>query len=192
MNADKRRWTLIEYSLTAWLINIPAGQYPALRARYSFLLPHRLSVSFIDALSQWRKQFSLSFAFIISSASICVHQCYKCLFSFFLQDERRWTPIKPDYVSFARLFDRSSQPVNIQPFGHGITLCCRQARSVGGLDAVSQSQPQFSLSSLHLCPSASINVTNASFHLFKSFFFTGWTRINADKTGLSIFWPSGL
>ena len=80
---------------------------------------------------------------------------------------------KPDRVFFDRLADRAYQPVNIQPFGQYATISCRQARSVGGLDAVSQSQPQFSLSSLHLCPSASINVTNASFHLFKSFFFTG-------------------
>ena len=60
---------------------------------------------------------------------------------------------KPDRVFFDRLDDRAYQPVNIQPFGHNITLCCRQARSVDGLDAVSQSQPQFSQSLLHLCPS---------------------------------------
>ena len=66
---------------------------------------------------------------------------------------------KPDRVFFDRLDDRAYQPVNIQPFGQYATISCRQARSVGGLDAVSQSQPQFSLSSLHLRPSASIIVS---------------------------------
>ena len=50
---------------------------------------------------------------------------------------------KPDRVFFDRLDDRAYQPVNIQPFGQYATISCRQARSVGGLDAVSQSQPQF-------------------------------------------------
>ena len=50
---------------------------------------------------------------------------------------------KPDRVFFDRLDDRAYQPVNIQPFGQYATIYCRQARSVDGLDAVSQSQPQF-------------------------------------------------
>ena len=117
---DEHGWTLInpdeaffdrlddrEYQL----VNIqPFGQYLAPRR------PYELSVSFIADLSQWRKQFNWASVFVITSASIIVTMLFfNCLKAYFSQDERWWTPINPDVISFDRLDDRAYQPVNLQP-----------------------------------------------------------------------------
>ena len=78
-----------------------------------------------------------------------------------------------DKLSFDRLFDRAYQPVNNQPFGHNITLCYLYGLRVSFIDALSQWRKQFNLSFAFIISSASIIVTNASFHLFH--------RINADE-----------
>ena len=80
-----------------------------------------------------------------------------------------------DKLSFDRLFDRAYQPVNNQPFGHNITLCCPHGLSVSFIAALSKWRKQFNLYlflsfiCVHLRPS----LLQCFFQLFKIFFFTG-------------------
>ena len=68
----------MKYLLTVWLIEHTSRSISSPSGEILHLArPYGLSVSFIAALSQWRKQFSLSLAFVITSVSICVHHCYK-------------------------------------------------------------------------------------------------------------------
>ena len=122
------------------------------------------------------------------SASIIVTMLFfNCLKAFFSQDERWWTPMNPDEVSFDRLDDRAYQPVNSHPFGHGITLCCRRALSVSFIAALSQWRKQYNWASVFVITSVSICVYpcyNAFFNCLKAYFSQdehGWTPINPDK-----------
>ena len=100
------------------------------------------------------------------------------------QDEHGWTLINPDEVFFDRLDDRAYQPVTSHPFGHGITLCCRQALSVSFIAALSQWGKQYNWASVFVITSVSICVHHCYKLLFSCYNETFY-RMNADNCGMA-------
>ena len=199
---DERRWTQINHDEVFFdrladrayqPVNIQPFGHSAIPC-----CRQALNVSFIADLSQWGKQFYL---YLFLSFHLCPSACinvttafFNCLKASFSQDVHGWTQINHDEVSFDRLADRAYQPVNIQPFGRKLVPDRPYGLCVSFIADLSQWRKLFNGTSSFIISSVSICVHHCYkwlFQLFKIFFFTGWTQMNADKPWCNIFWPSG-